>query len=108
MADQFDVAKASDDELLSRARINLPGNQYREAAVTEMEFRYAKRLIESINLLNRAAENTERSGTRMEFATWVILIATLIQLGLVVTPMVYAHCHQAAPQTTETWAHRPF
>jgi hypothetical protein len=98
MDDPSKIGQLSDDELLGMVRINLPGNISREAAKTELEFRHTKRLIESSKQLGEFAESTEKStkriaafaesteksGRRMEFATWVILFATIVQLVLVI------------------------
>lgn len=103
------IDQTPDDELLSRVRINSPGNMQHDAAKTELEFRHTQRLLEadksieafaesierSTNSIATFAASTEKSGTRMEFATWVILIATLVQLGLFVLSMSRENRHSA-------------
>lgn len=45
----------------------------------------------------------EKSGKRLEWATWIILLATVVQLGLVVIPVVREHYRKAvASQPRET------
>jgi len=110
--DSSKMDQTSDEELLSRVRINSPGNASREAAKTELEFRHTKQLIESNKRLAEFAENTEKStksiaafaesteksGSRMEVATWVILFATLVQLGL----FLHEHYRSAASRGDDT------
>lgn len=82
MIDSSKLAQMSDDELLSMQRINLPGNESREAAKAELEYRSVKRLA-------AFAASAEKSSRRLEFATWVILAATCTQLVLIVLPMMH-------------------
>ena len=89
MDDTSEIERVSDAELLNRIRINSPGNASREAAKTELEFRQAKRLA-------AFAEKTERSGKRMEYATYVILLATVVQLVMVGVPMLLQQYRAAA------------
>jgi hypothetical protein len=91
MSDVSKIGRMSDEELLSMQRINLPGNESREAAKTELEYRNAKRMA-------AFAASTEKSGKRMEFATWVILVATIVQLFLIAVPMIRER-HESAPSS---------
>jgi hypothetical protein len=92
--DTSEVRNKSDDELLDMVSINPPGHVRREAAKTELELRNARRLIEF-------ATSTEKSGKRMEWATWIVLFATLVQLGLAVIPMVPEHYHRVSSLGSE-------
>ncbi|MGC2247298.1 MAG: hypothetical protein WA609_11905 [Terriglobales bacterium] len=98
MDDPLNVGSVADGELLSRVRSNPPGHVWRDAAKAELEFRYSERLIGAVDKLTAAAASTEKSGRRMEFATWVIVIATVIQLGLIVIPMSRGR-HDVAQQS---------
>ncbi len=106
-----------DDELLNRVRLNSPGNASHESAKTELEFRFSRLLTKTVSQLavvsdrteksaqrmTEFAASTEKSGARMEWATWIILAATLMQLGLVAMPLVRGHYRSTAPShTTET------
>lgn len=84
MIDFSKIGQLPDQELLSMQRSNLPGNESREAAKSELEYRNAKRIA-------AFAASTEKSGKRMEFATWVILFATVAQLILIAVPMMREH-----------------
>src|SRR6266851_3062813 len=106
-----------DDELLNRVRLNSPGNASHESAKTELEFPFSRLLTKTVSQLavvsdrteksaqrmTEFAASTEKSGARMEWATWIILAATLMQLGLVAMPLVRGHYRSTAPShTTET------
>jgi hypothetical protein len=97
MGDTSQIDQVPDDELLSRVRMNSPGNASREAAKTELELRHTKRLIESSKRLADFSARAEKSGKRVEYATWVILFATLAQVGLIVLPVARGR-HQSAQQ----------
>jgi hypothetical protein len=89
---QDDVQKLrakTDDELLQLRVGNLPDDRMGVAAGVILEIRNTGRLAESIRHLEKFAASTEASGKRMEWATYIILIATLVQLVLTFLPMMH-------------------
>ncbi len=70
--DVTDIRKKSDEELMDMA---LAGNTPNVVAKMELEQRSTRRLTEF-------AASTEKGGKRMEWATWIILAATVVQLAV--------------------------
>jgi hypothetical protein len=82
--DLSDIHKKSDEELMKMVAEHLPGSIGSESAKTELELR-------SLQKMTAFAASTEKSGRRMEFATWAILAATLVQLVIIAVQIVRGH-----------------
>ncbi len=95
--DNDEIIKMTDEELERRAVANPRGHAFTETAILELEKRNRRRLALSIERIEKFAARTEKSGGRMELATWVILFATLAQLVLIVVPMVRENHSSASP-----------
>ena len=96
------IEQISDEELLSIVRNNNSGLEKAIHAKLELERRNTERLLVSSNQVAESAASMEKTDRRMLWATWVILIATIVQLELAVLPMVVHEHHPAvtaAPQT---------
>lgn len=82
MSDLEKLVGMSDEELLSWIVGRQVGDRWGDAARSVLEARNAQRMVEAITRLEAFAQRTEASSGRMEWATYVILVATLVQLGL--------------------------
>lgn len=76
----------SDDELLTHATGRQRGDRWGDAALLVLQTRREERLAESVQHLEDFAARTEASGKRMEWATYIILLATVVQLALAFWP----------------------
>src|ERR1035441_5262053 len=88
------IEQISDEELLSIVRNNNSGLEKAIHAKLELERRNTERLLVSSNQVAESAASMEKTDRRMLWATWVILIATIVQLGLAVLPMVVHEHHK--------------
>jgi len=112
MHEIFQLRMLQYEELRERMYEGEAGSQWWQAVKTELDIRNAERMAEnlkstsdhtqrleeSINQLltvtgdmMQATKRTEKAGKRLEMATYAILLATLVQVGLVVIPLVHGH-----------------
>ena len=84
MTEIRDLAGMTDAQLMEFLTGNMPGSIWHEAAKAHLQVRMQQKMLDT-------ATRTEASAKRLERATWVILLTTLVQLGLFIVQMVRGH-----------------